>query len=410
MRIYIDNLFQEGLLKQITHPRAHELASSWAIVGVKTDPVADRARRLHGLLEIIEGSVPHEEARYQDWLAFARRWSELNSLVSDPDHPSGMNETRARYEGVRDRMDESFTAWLSDRYSTLHNQPPVPPVMLHHVPRLLARRMGERPEGKVALVLVDGLALEQWVGVREVLTEQRSGLRFREGNVFAWIPTLTSVSRQACFAGRTPMYFQSSIGSTSAEPNAWKRFWVDEGLSPAAAGFVKKLREPEDLAAVGEILSRPNLRAFALVVDKVDQIMHGMVMGSVGMQTLVRQWAKQGMMAELLDMLLDRGFSVFLTSDHGNVETRGYGRPQEGALVDTHGKRVRVYSDPVLRDGVRRDFPEAIPWPLIGLPDGYHPLIAPGRRAFVREGESAVAHGGIALEEVIVPLVEIDRS
>ena len=78
--------------------------------------------------------------------------------------------------------------------------------------------------------------------------------------------------------------------------------------------------------------------------------------------------------------------------------------------MDTHGKRVRIYSDPVLRDRVQAEFPHAIPWPAVGLPDGYYPLIAPGRFSFVREGERPVAHGGASLEEVIVPLVEIEAT
>jgi hypothetical protein len=35
--------------------------------------------------------------------------------------------------------------------------------------------------------------------------------------------------------------------------------------------------------------------------------------------------------------------------------------------------------------------------------------MAGGRNAFVTEGESLVAHGGLAIEEVIVPLVKLER-
>ena len=148
----------------------------------------------------------------------------------------------------------------------------------------------------------------------------------------------------------------------------------------------------------------------ALVVDVVDKIMHGEVLGSGGMRNQVKYWAEQATLARLLDTLLGAGFSVFLTSDHGNIETRGCGRPAEGVLVETYGKRVRVYDDPVLRDRVLEKFPNAIPWRRVGLPEGYHALLAPGRFSFVREDEKPVAHGGASLEEVIVPLVEIEAT
>ena len=54
-------------------------------------------------------------------------------------------------------------------------------------------------------------------------------------------------------------------------------------------------------------------------------------------------------------------------------------------------------------------FPEAIAWPSIGLPADYLPLFAPGRSAFVQEGERIVGHGGVILEEVVVPFIRIER-
>ena len=405
VRIYIDRLFQEGVLKPVPHAQAQRLTGSWVIVGVKTDPAADRARRTRDLLRTVEETVPSEGAGHRDWLTFARRWGELKVLQGDPDKESG---ARTAYDQVQGRIDRSFADWLTAHYSTLHNHPPVPPVMLHHVPRLLARRVDRGRGQKVALVLIDGLALDQWVVVREALALQRPAFRFREGAVFAWIPTLTSVSRQACFAGRPPLYFSSGISSTAGEPAAWQRFWGDEGLVPGAVQFEKKLRHNDDLERVTDAVSGSGVRAVALVVDVVDEIMHGMILGGGGMRNQVEYWVHGGTLAKLLETLFSRGFSVFLTSDHGNIETRGCGRPAEGVLVDTYGKRVRVYDDPVLRDRVREEFPNATPWPPVGLPDHYHPLIAPGRRSFVREGERHVAHGGASLEEVIVPLVEIE--
>lgn len=408
VRVYIDNLFLEGVLQPVSHPQADKLVDSWAIVGLKTEPKADRQRRLDGLAEAIEQSIPQEGAHHQDWLTFAHRWAQVNALWFDPDvRDAGEREEQLR--GLRTRIDEAFATWVRQRFGTLHNQPPSPPVMPHHVPRLLARRLEESKDSKVALVLMDGLSLDQWLVVQEVLSNQRPVLRFREGGMFAWIPTLTMVSRQACFAGRPPLYFPSSIHTTDREPSAWRRFWADEGLSSAEVGYEKNVRDEPDLARVGELVSHPKLRVVGLVVDKVDKIMHGMTLGSSGMHNLVRQWANQGVLATLLDMLLDHGYAVFLTADHGNIETKGCGRPAEGSVADLRGERVRVYPDQSLRAQVMERFPGAIEWPPIGLPDDYLALIAPDRLSFVRETDTPVAHGGITLEEVVVPLVEVKR-
>ena len=101
---------------------------------------------------------------------------------------------------------------------------------------------------------------------------------------------------------------------------------------------------------------------------------------------------------------------VILSSDHGNVEAKGCGRPAEGVIADLRGERVRIYSDELLRSTVKDKFPESIMWPTFGLPEDYFPLLAPERLAFVPKGQKTVAHGGITIEELIVPLIQIERK
>ena len=409
LRVYIDNLFLEGFLDPVTHPNADRLAGSWEIAGIKTDPDADLKRRLEGLLRVVEQSVPDGDARHHDWLTFARRWAHVNALVYRDGNPSA-EDAQAHYRTVRDRIDVAFTAWLKERFGTLHNQPPLPPVLTHHVPRMLARTLEESADAKVAMVLMDGLSLDQWATVRDVLADQRPGWRLREAALFAWIPTLTMVSRQACFSGRPPLYFPASIHTTDREPSAWKGFWMNEGLPAAAVDYAKNLRDHPDLNHVAELVSHHRIRALGLVVDAVDRIMHGMTLGQRGMHNQVRQWTSQGFLAALVDVLFERGFTVFLTSDHGNIETRGCGRPAEGSAADLRGERVRVFPDQALRAKVKERFPDSIEWPPLGLPNDYFALIAPGRSSFVRPSERPVAHGGITLEEVVVPLVRIEAQ
>ena len=187
------------------------------------------------------------------------------------------------------------------------------------------------------------------------------------------------------------------------------KFWVNQGLTAREVYYGKGLGDGSP-GGVHELLSRPEIRVLGLVVNKVDRIMHGMELGAAGMHNQVRQWAGEGYMARLLDILHDGGFAVVLTSDHGNIDAAGYGRPAEGAIADLRGERARIYPDPILRSRVKEQFPNAIEWPAHGLPADCLPLLAPGRWAFVRAGERIVGHGGISLEEVIVPMVEIEPA
>jgi hypothetical protein len=407
VRIYIDNLFLEGLLQPVPHEQSQALAKTWVAYGIKVSPVENRRRRMEGLLDSIEKTIPSVEARHGEWLHFAYRWAELVALELEPDITLA-EEYRERLEALRPRIDSALTGWVVKRYASLINLPPAPPVMLHHIPRFLARSLGDDPHTKIAYLVVDGLALDQWIALREVLGELDSKLRFRESAVFAWIPTITSVSRQAAFAGKPPIYFPASIHTTDKEPGLWTQFWVDQGLTQHEVAYSKGLSNG-DMDEVSELLSRPRLRVVGLVIDKVDRIMHGMELGSAGMHNQVRQWARQGFMRDLLSLLQTQGFQVYLASDHGNIEAKGVGRPAEGAVADLRGERVRVYSDPRLRAQIKERFPESLEWPSVGLPEDYLALIAPNRAAFVRAGETLVGHGGISVEELLVPLVQIER-
>lgn len=404
VRLLLDNLFAEGLLKPVAHPRADRLAGTWMMIGIHVDLDAERTRRLDLLLSALEKALPGPSARHPEWLAFAPRWAELSVLWMATAPPS--KDLRARYETVQQRLDACFQDWVRQRYAGLANQPPRPPVMLHHLPRLLAEQLSEKGS-KVALVVVDGLAWDQWVVLRAVLGHQRPDWHCREQSVFAWMPTLTSVSRQAIFAGKPPFLFPDSIQTTDKEPQLWQRFWVDQGITAREILYLKGLGDgsPDE---VREKVALP-VRVAGLVVDKIDRIMHGMELGTAGMHNQVRQWGEHGWLAAVLDYLLDGGFRIFLTSDHGNVEAEGMGRPSEGNLADLRGERVRIYPNETLRERMLQKLPAAIPWPRIGLPDHFFPLLAPARCAFVKEGVPIVAHGGISVEELIVPLIQIER-
>lgn len=276
------------------------------------------------------------------------------------------------------------------------------------IPRFMSRQIAGSKQNKTALVLMDGMSLDQWLVLRKSLLTQLPGIEFHENGVFSWIPTITSVSRQALFAGKLPAHFPSSINTTERESSRWTNFWIDQGLKKGEVLYEKGLNE-ENVGQLDEMLSNPRVRTAGLVVDKIDRIMHGMELGAAGMHNQVNQWARQGFMAALINLLLEHRFSIYLTSDHGNIEAVGLGRPSEGVLADLRGERVRIFPDDLLRKKVNNDFPGALAWPPIGLPENYLPLLAPHGSAFVKKNKRLVCHGGISIEEVIVPLVKIER-
>ena len=405
IKVYIDNLFLEGKLTPVEAKGIEVDAGSWVRSGIATSAVDDDELRISRLFGLVEKELPTAEARYSDWTAFALKWAELSSLV----HCGNSTEYQTRLREIGDALNTTFAAWLADHYSSLINLPPTNPAMLHHVPRRLARDIEDSGSSRAALIVVDGLALDQWVTIRQLLQKQDANLVMRESATFAWIPTLTSVSRQSIFSGKPPLYFPSSINSTNSEEKLWKQFWEGHGLSRLDVAYQRGLGDGDAAGVLDAAIHPGKTKVVGLVVDKVDKIMHGMQLGAAGMHNQIRQWCQGGFLAALVGNLLDYGFEVWLTADHGNMQCEGRGGPSEGVIAETRGQRARVYPTPELRAQVAASIAFAREWQPVGLPPGYFPLVAGGRDAFVNQGASIVGHGGIAIEEVIAPLVKFAR-
>ena len=316
---------------------------------------------------------------------------------------------KAAIAELQESIDERLRNWVSKHYADLSSLPVVKgPVMVHHVPRFLSLQRG-LGETKIALLVFDGLAVDQWVQIREAVAKRAPTLGFEENTCFAWIPTLTSVSRQAIFSGLKPREFAETIEATSAEPNQWSRFWQDQGLRANEVIYRKGIKRRDQLTELGTDLSAPSIKVAGIVVDMVDEIVHGAMLGKRGIATQIEGWCESGFVDQLFLLLLDKGFHVYLTADHGNVEAVGQGRPNQGLAPEIRGERVRTYRSETLATESAAANSNNYRIDLAGLPSDFMPLFAAGRTAFMQQGEPAVVHGGISIEELIVPFVKVVR-
>ena len=277
--------------------------------------------------------------------------------------------------------------------------------MVHHIPRYLSMRRSTG-EDKIALVVFDGMALDQWVQIREYLSARAPDLTADENGCFAWLPSLTSVSRQALFSGLRPREFQASIETTAQEPSLWNRFWLENGLRAGEVYYRKAIKRTEQLAELEAAVSSPSIKVAGLVVDMIDELVHGAMLGKRGLSGQIQEWCETGFVEELFKLLIGKGFHVYVTADHGNVDAEGIGRLNQGVISEVRGERVRTYRSETLAESVPTGI-DAFPFGGPGLPPDFLPLYASGRGAFVPAGHQVVAHGGMSVEELIVPFVKI---
>ncbi len=408
IRMIIDNLFLEETLKPVSVEAPELFINSWERCGIVWDEKIQTELRIAKLQSLVEKTMPTPESDVKTWQKFSLHWAEFSRVVEI----HGQDQNKEALNKLRVEVDNRFSKWLSIYYRTLSSLSPTDPTMVHHIHRTLERRLLQGSKNKVALIVIDGLSLSQWLTIRQSLEEQGTNISFHESTVFAWIPTLTSISRQAIFAGKTPLAFPECLNTTDCEENLWIQSWQDIGANKRINTYYQKQIEKNSVSEFLCALSQePAPVAVGLVINIVDEIMHGDKLGARGMHTHIGIWLQQQYLKNLLIGLLDQDYYIWITSDHGNTECRGTIKvPGQGALPLENGQRVKVYSSETLRDSVAKGLQHVWNWPSFGLPDGYYPLLATENNAFGNGQNVIMGHGAASIEEVIVPFVQVERA
>lgn len=414
VQVYLDTLLLEGAVESVRGVDPALLPEPWMQVGVAPLSPADKAERLRRHTESLAKQVPAEGAPHTEWLAFAERfadWLTARWAVTElePDLASS-------FSALHLEIEQRFSGWFQEQFAALTTLPAFQPVMVDKVAHHMARGWATSgtPRERRALLVLDGMSLMQWPLFREELRREIPGLQMTESRIFAFVPTVTPVSRQALFSGELPSAFADSILMTQKEEARWGALWQQKGALKNGVAFLKQ-KDGEESAAfqarVAEVTANPAVRILGLVMGQIDKLTHGTsgIFDGAGLQTAVRHWVSSGAVAELVNALLNAGFTVWLTADHGHVGAVGVGKPQVGVLAEERSERVMVLTNHAHREKLAQEFPGSIPWHGPGLPEGYHPLLAGGLDAFTTTKSHSLSHGGISIEESVVPFIKLER-
>jgi hypothetical protein len=412
VRVYLDTLFLDGQIPPVKGVDRRALPADWMRLGVAPLTDADRAERFQLKTEQLAAEIPATDAPHQQWLAFGRRLGEWLAARWRLALPA---EAESNARAFHLKAEKAFAEWLQSRFSGLLCLPPVPaPLVVHQVAPHMAKGWNAQGKPKRALIVVDGMNWAQWSLLRQDLL-LGCEKEIQEGSILAFVPSITQVSRQAIFAGDLPWNFADSIHTTAKEEGRWRSFWEGHGAMKPQVGYLLYGEgEPSEsfLDRLDALTSKPVTRVVGLVLGQVDKLTHGTagVMSGRELQKSVAAWAETGLLHRVIEHLLTAGYEIWLTADHGNVECTGVGNPDTGSLTEERSERALVFSYKNLRDATAAKFPTAVQWGEAGLPDTYFPLVAANFAAFTGAGKQTLSHGGISIEEMVVPFVRLERK
>jgi hypothetical protein len=405
-------LIEDELLKDIITKKsaftdymieAHKMLLENSPELILSRDISYNPQKIDRLLSRYVSEIPSTCANHKDWLSFALNCAKLSSRIYRGNNSDDRNKLSELYK----KSNVVYAEWLEEHFSSLIITPYVTPAMAHHAPHFIAD-VFLKTKRRQALIIIDGLALDQWITLRDSMS--CDAYVFLDRAIFAWVPTLTAVSRQAMVSGKTPFYFPSSIDNTGKEESFWFSFWESIGLKK---GEMLYRRAFDDLNIIEELEGAvvfSKIKAACFIINKIDDIMHGMEMGYQGFHKLIELYGKDGHLSGLIAFLLRHDFDITITSDHGNIDCVGTGNPKEGVLAETRGERVRIYKNETLRDAVKKQYPQSCSWKPSSLPQDYFPLFAMENHSFSAPGVKSISHGSISLQETIVPFVRVERK
>ena len=411
LQSHLANMVQVGHLQPVKVAEDEGLPY-WIKPGVIEEAENVELRRFEQLEESLSAQSPEtiENYRWEDWQQLAHEWAEFTMLRYKP----GLKletEHEAFFKQKQDEVNTAFLAWLTEKYSYLAGRQLPVPHHLYHVPNFLAHERSKGTIDRVALLILDGMALADWKVIHNTWRNRHNNWKFDEKLLLAQLPTITAISRQALISGLRPMAFADSLKDNRQETKLWTAFWEKQQVAEFDIVYERLPKNIENY--LPSWVDKPRLKIVCMVKNNLDDMIHNALHGSKGFFSDLALWLEGDShdLEKIMEELFNQGFSIFVTSDHGHLEATGFGKiTDEGLTVETRAKRARVYNNFNFASQNHEKCSPSFLWHGDNLlPEDSWALMPEKNHAYISENEIVVAHGGATIEEVVVPFVKIEK-
>jgi hypothetical protein len=382
-------LFAFEYLKPVqVSPKKYESFAKPLKIGIFVDQQGHNDNELEGLIEYLKQQLEIIEDIADQWFKIIQIMAnaKLKYLLSENE------ELKGSYQRIENSFNIRFQRFVDNTYGSLFSLSGVrKPVV---VSRIL-EHINAKPAKKKALLVIDGMNYWQWNILGKALSN--ADINFTSNASLAFIPTITAWSRQAIFKGDKP----DLSADNSKEAKLFETYWLNQGVPSFQIDFKKfSVNDPIAIESI-----TPDTTILGLVCNDLDDIMHGSILGNGQLKTSTEQWIVKSKIVNTISALKAKGFQVYITADHGNIEATGLKnltlKDKLGAL--SRGKRHLHFTNETLLDSFM-ELNTNIEVGKKGLS-----LYLKKQEAFTTENSQVITHGGSHLWEVIVPFISINE-
>lgn len=325
---------------------------------------------------------------------------------------------------------QEFTKFVVKNYQDWIAKPDdnATPVMSHN---LLYRKVFPivNDDKPTVLVLIDNLRWDQWKIIQPMIDQF---YRMKEEDTFySILPTATQYSRNSIFAGMTPLEISKKLPDywKNDDDEGGKNLFEDKLLEynlensfrePVKSQYLKITNHRNGKALEDNALNLLNNKFSVIVYNFVDMLSHARTEMEVlkelagdetAYRSITRSWFEHSSLHNALKKLSEHDINLVITTDHGTIRVKNPSKVIGDRSTTTNirykaGKNLNYESKDVFE--VKKPETAALPSPnvsttyIFGKEDIY--LVYPNNyNHFVNYFKNTFQHGGISLEEMIVP-------
>ena len=321
-------------------------------------------------------------------------------------------------------IDKNYSDWFEDHDA---------PIMSHTLfkQKVVPHLSDKQP---TLMIVIDNLRYDQWKAFEPVVSNYYK--KESETPFFSILPTATQYARNAIFSGLMPSEMERM------HPNLWKNDTDEGGKNMHEAEFLEaQLRRLGLRNLKHEYYKISNLKAGKKLVDSfkalkdndltvvvynfVDMLSHSktemevvkeLASNDKAYRSLTLSWFKNSPLLEMIQQAQALGFKLIITTDHGTINVKNpskvIGDRDTSLNLRYKTGRSLTYEE---KDVLEAKDPKAIHLPSISMsssfifaksdlffayPNNYNHYVSYYRNTY--------QHGGVSLEEMIIPFVVLN--
>ena len=370
-----------------------------------------------------------------DTASTIEEWQAIERTLSKWDIELENSSMRSLIEDQRTQANVAFAKWIGRNYVSWFSGEGVavsgrphmsPDVMKHTVFPLLDK--GE----KVLLCVIDNFRYDQWKTIQPLISEFYSVVH--EEQYTSILPTATQYARNAIFAGLMPLQIQQMF------PHLWVEEGDEESKNQHEKELVQtlldryrrkesfnywKINESDFCERVIAQLKGVQAPLNIVVLNFIDMLSHSrteskmmreLANDEAAYRSLTLSWFKHSPTYELIRRAAELGYTLVLTTDHGTTRVKNAVQIVADKNTNTNirykvGKALNTTSKNVFTI----DQPKHVGLPCPNVSSSY--AFCSGADFFAYPNQfnyyaqyyrNTFQHGGISLEEMIIPLVTLE--